>query len=46
MQNNKRECFRLAKRCVTLLADVKAAMDGHWDDAPEALLANLAKFER
>ncbi|GJF00383.1 hypothetical protein PsYK624_166700 [Phanerochaete sordida] len=46
MQNNKRECFRLAKRCVTLLADVKAAMDGHWGDAPAALLANLAKFER
>ncbi|EKM52601.1 uncharacterized protein PHACADRAFT_31094 [Phanerochaete carnosa HHB-10118-sp] len=46
LQTNKRECFRLAKRCVTLLADVKDAMSGHWEDAPETLLKNIAKFER
>ncbi|KAI0341257.1 hypothetical protein BDW22DRAFT_341386 [Trametopsis cervina] len=45
IQTNRTACYRLARRCLTLLTDLRDAMDGRWDDAPEPLLKAIAKFE-
>lgn len=45
IQQNRTECYRLARRCLSLLVDIKDQMDGRMEDAPEALLKNLKKFE-
>ncbi|OCH91320.1 hypothetical protein OBBRIDRAFT_887032 [Obba rivulosa] len=46
LQTNRSECYRLARRCLSLLTDVRDSMDGRWEDAPESLLRVLKKFER
>ncbi|KIP09448.1 hypothetical protein PHLGIDRAFT_323621 [Phlebiopsis gigantea 11061_1 CR5-6] len=46
IRNNQAECYRLAKRCLKLLTDVRDAMEGRWDSSPEVLLKNISKFEQ
>ncbi|KAI0688494.1 hypothetical protein BC835DRAFT_1419088 [Cytidiella melzeri] len=45
IQTNRDECYRLASRCLRLLTDLRDAMDGRWEDAPEPLLKTITKFE-
>ncbi|KAH8084920.1 hypothetical protein BXZ70DRAFT_567025 [Cristinia sonorae] len=42
---NRNECYRLARRCLSLLVDMRDQMEGRWEDAPESLLRNFGKFE-
>ncbi|KAI0077672.1 hypothetical protein K474DRAFT_1690765 [Panus rudis PR-1116 ss-1] len=46
MQSNRNDCYRLARRCLSLLVDVKTQMEGRWENAPPSLLKNIARFER
>ncbi|THH31372.1 hypothetical protein EUX98_g2807 [Antrodiella citrinella] len=46
VQTNRNDCYRLARRCLSLLVDMRDQMDGRWEDAPESLLRNFAKFEQ
>ncbi|KAL4245641.1 hypothetical protein ABKN59_010782 [Abortiporus biennis] len=46
IQTNKSECYRLARRCLSILTDMKEQLDDRWETAPQALLRNFAKFER
>ncbi|KAI0087609.1 hypothetical protein BDY19DRAFT_892908 [Irpex rosettiformis] len=45
LQSNRDECYRLARRCLKLLTDLRDAMSGHWEDSPESLLKSITKFE-
>lgn len=45
LETNKLECYRLANRCMSLLTDMKDAMEGRWESASDALLRNFTKFE-
>ncbi|KAI0041685.1 hypothetical protein FA95DRAFT_1640934 [Auriscalpium vulgare] len=42
---NQNDCVRLARRAARLLVDLGKRMEGKWDDAPRALLDNIADFE-
>ena len=46
VESNRNDCYRLARRCLSLLVDIKDHMDGKWETAPESLLRSLNKFER
>ncbi|OBZ74650.1 hypothetical protein A0H81_05439 [Grifola frondosa] len=46
IQTNRSDCYRLARRCLSLLVDIRDAMEGSWETAPEALIRTLAKFEK
>ncbi|TDL27145.1 hypothetical protein BD410DRAFT_836216 [Rickenella mellea] len=45
IESNKDACFRLARRAARTLMDLKLQMEGKWDDAPKALIDNIARFE-
>ena len=46
VQTNRSECYRLARRCVSMLVDMKDQMEGRWEDAPVGLVRNLERFEK
>ncbi|THH17030.1 hypothetical protein EW146_g3702 [Bondarzewia mesenterica] len=46
IKSNREDCFGLARRAARLLIDLGRRMDGKWDNAPPALLANIYEFER
>ena len=45
IQTNRADCLRLARRCLTLLVDIKDQLEGRWSTAPGALLKNVKKLE-
>ncbi|OAX35033.1 hypothetical protein K503DRAFT_830922 [Rhizopogon vinicolor AM-OR11-026] len=45
IQVNKSGCDRLARRAAQILLDIEEQMRGRYDEAPEMLVRNLAKFE-
>lgn len=46
LQTNQTQCYRLAKRSLDLLVQIKEQMEGRMDTAPPSLLKNLEKFEK
>ncbi|KAI0944487.1 hypothetical protein AcW1_002181 [Taiwanofungus camphoratus] len=46
IQTNRDDCYHLARRCLSLLLDIRDQMDGRWDDAPQSLIKALKKFEQ
>ncbi|OBZ74658.1 hypothetical protein A0H81_05444 [Grifola frondosa] len=46
MQSNRSDCYRLASRCLSFLVDLKDAMEGNRETAPESLIKTLARFEK
>ncbi|KAH9893932.1 hypothetical protein C8Q73DRAFT_774184 [Cubamyces lactineus] len=45
IQSNKEECYRLARRCLSMLIDIRDHMSDQWETAPPSLLKAIAKFE-
>ncbi|KAI0656301.1 hypothetical protein C8Q70DRAFT_1013688 [Cubamyces menziesii] len=45
IQSNKEECYRLARRCLSMLIDIRDHMSDHWETAPPSLLKAITKFE-
>ncbi|KAI0370861.1 hypothetical protein BV20DRAFT_943216 [Pilatotrama ljubarskyi] len=45
IEANKDGCYRLARRCLALLVDIRDHMMDHWDAAPPSLVKALSRFE-
>ncbi|KAI0326798.1 hypothetical protein GY45DRAFT_1328458 [Cubamyces sp. BRFM 1775] len=45
IQSNKEECYRLARRCLSMLVDIRDHMSDQWETAPPSLLKAVTKFE-
>lgn len=45
MQTNRADCYRLARRCLSLLVDIKDQLEGRWERAPDTLLKNVKRLE-
>ncbi|KAI0632872.1 hypothetical protein C8Q77DRAFT_1263022 [Trametes polyzona] len=45
IQSNREGCYRLARRCLSMLVDIRDHMSGRWDTAPPSLLKAVSKFE-
>ncbi|KAH9856427.1 hypothetical protein C2E23DRAFT_517278 [Lenzites betulinus] len=45
IQSNQEGCYRIAKRCWTILVDIRDHMAGHCDSAPPSLLRAFSRFE-
>ncbi|PSR79848.1 hypothetical protein PHLCEN_2v6894 [Hermanssonia centrifuga] len=45
IQTNRTECYRLARRSLALLTDLRETMHGRCQDAPPSLLLAIHKFE-
>ncbi|TBU45668.1 hypothetical protein BD309DRAFT_955656 [Dichomitus squalens] len=45
IQTNKHDCHRLARRCLSLLVDMRDQLADNWDAAPPSLIKAMKKFE-
>ncbi|KAI1790577.1 hypothetical protein LXA43DRAFT_890846 [Ganoderma leucocontextum] len=45
IQTNKQDCHRLARRCLSLLVDMRDQLADHWENAPPSLIKAIKKFE-
>ena len=45
IQTNKQDCHRLARRCLSLLVDMRDQLADHVESAPPSLMKAMKKFE-
>ncbi|KAI0742707.1 hypothetical protein C8Q80DRAFT_1221158 [Daedaleopsis nitida] len=45
VQTNRHDCHRLARRCLSLLVEMREQLQGHEESAPPSLLKAITKFE-